>query len=176
MRFKLLLLCFINLFRMPICSLMSLCKVKYYPFQLISTRTEIICTEKESRIEINNRIYTEKGSVLSARRGGKILFQGKAYLNRNVIIAAKSTIKIGNNVTIGPGTCIYDHDHDGNNGFISNPITIGDNVWIGAGSIILKGVEIGENSVIGAGSLVTKNVPSNCSFYNKRESVVKKLH
>lgn len=43
----------------------------------------------------------------------------------------------------------------------SDPVVIGDNVWIGERSIILKGVIIGDNAVIAAGSVVTKSVPEN---------------
>jgi acetyltransferase-like isoleucine patch superfamily enzyme len=39
---------------------------------------------------------------------------------------------------------------------------------IGSGSIIMCGIKIGKNSIIGAGSLVLKNVPSNTTYYNKR--------
>ena len=41
---------------------------------------------------------------------------------------------------------------------MSEPIEIGDNVWIGARAIILKGVTIGAGSVVAAGSVVTKDV------------------
>lgn len=43
----------------------------------------------------------------------------------------------------------------------SQPISIGNNVWVGAGVIILAGITIGDNAVIGAGSIVTKNVAAN---------------
>lgn len=43
----------------------------------------------------------------------------------------------------------------------SQPIVIGNNVWIGAGAIVLPGVTIGDNAVVGAGSVVTKNVEAN---------------
>ena len=45
-----------------------------------------------------------------------------------------------------------------------SPVRIGDNVFIGAGAIILKGVEIGDNSVIAAGSVVSKSVPANVVY------------
>ena len=42
---------------------------------------------------------------------------------------------------------------------ISNPIKIGNKVWICAKAIILKGVSIGDGAIIAAGSTVTKDVP-----------------
>jgi maltose O-acetyltransferase len=41
----------------------------------------------------------------------------------------------------------------------SQPIAIGENVWIGARVIVLPGVTIGADSCIGAGSVVTTDVP-----------------
>ena len=46
-------------------------------------------------------------------------------------------------------------------GFITAPVTIGDNVWIGAKVMVTKGVTIGENAVIGANSVVTRDIPAN---------------
>ena len=77
-------------------------------------------------------------------------------------------IKIGNNVTIGPGVYIYDHDHDGKGGYITKSIVIEKDVWIGAGCIILKGVRIGAGAVIAAGSVITKNVPPQNILLQKR--------
>lgn len=87
------------------------------------------------------------------------------------MIVAHESITIEGNVTIGPGTVIYDHDHDGKGGYTTKPVHIGKNVWIGAGCIILRGVTIGDNSVIATGTLVTKDVPANVLRYDKRERV-----
>jgi len=82
------------------------------------------------------------------------------------------SIRIGNNVKIGGGTCIYTTDFHSLDASIRaskedqkhrvcKPVVIEDNVFIGAHSIILKGVTIGMNSIIGAGSVVTKSIPAN---------------
>jgi acetyltransferase-like isoleucine patch superfamily enzyme len=42
---------------------------------------------------------------------------------------------------------------------ITDPVTIGDDVWIGIGAIILKGVSIGTAARIGPGAVVTRDVP-----------------
>lgn len=43
-------------------------------------------------------------------------------------------------------------------GVESEPVRIGDDVWVGYGAIILSGVQIGNGAIIAAGSLVVKDV------------------
>ena len=82
------------------------------------------------------------------------------------------SIKIGNNVKIGGGGCVFTSDFHSLDPIIRAggedqankkcaPVVLCDNVFIGAHSIILKGVTIGENSIVGAGSVVTKSIPAN---------------
>lgn len=66
-------------------------------------------------------------------------------INRNCII--------GNNVNL-PQMC-----NIGTNN--KNQAIIGDNVYIGPMSCLVEGVHIGSNTTIGAGSVVTRDIPSN---------------
>lgn len=97
-----------------------------------------------------------------------------------------SSIKIGNNVKIGGGSCLWTtdfHSLDADirrssqdlKNRICKPITICDNVFIGAKSIILKGVTIGENSIIGAGSVVAKSVPANEIWAGNPAKFIRKI-
>jgi acetyltransferase-like isoleucine patch superfamily enzyme len=89
------------------------------------------------------------------------------------LIAAHSTIVIGNNVMFGPEVAIFGGNHrttlvgrfmcditdaekrpDDDLG-----VTIADDVWVGTRAIILDGVTIGRGVVVAAGAIVTKNVP-----------------
>lgn len=87
-------------------------------------------------------------------------------------IGANSTIAdavvIGKNVMIGQEALMIMSNHRmdrldipmGQQGMTeTEPIVIGNDVWIGARVTILPGVYIGDGCVIGAGSIVTKNVP-----------------
>lgn len=87
------------------------------------------------------------------------------------VFSSKSCIKIGKNVLIGANARIFDHDFHsvdylkrrlgaGTGEDLTEPIFIGDDVFIGSNSIILKGVRIGDRSVIGAGAVVAaKEIP-----------------
>ncbi len=103
---------------------------------------------------------------------GNLLIGNNVGMSSTAIICNYS-ISIGNNVTIGGNTVIYDTDFHSINPIIridklldkktaiKKAVIINDNVFIGAHSTILKGVTIGENAVIGACSVITKDVPPN---------------
>lgn len=85
-------------------------------------------------------------------------------LSPNCYIHARNGILLGNNVRIGPGVGLISANHDLNNydkHLTTEPIRIGNNVWIGMNSVVLPGVQIGDNVAIGAGSIVTKDLPPN---------------
>ena len=57
----------------------------------------------------------------------------------------------------------------------TQPVRIGNNVWIGMNAIVLKGVTIGDNSVVGAGAVVTHDVPPNVVVAGNPAKIVKQL-
>lgn len=118
---------------------------------------------------------------------GYISIGDGTFINGGTRLISRSSITIGNNVTIAWGCMIYDHDSHSLNytarikdqhqqlqdwytgNFIANkdwslvnskPIVIKDNVWIGFDVVILKGVTIGEGAIIGARSVVTHDIPA----------------
>jgi NDP-sugar pyrophosphorylase family protein len=58
----------------------------------------------------------------------------------------------------------------------SEPVVIGNNVWLGDSSIICKGTTIGDNSIIGAGSVVTKDIQANVIAAGNPAKVIRKLN
>lgn len=90
-----------------------------------------------------------------------------------VMVFCSRKISIGDNVKIGGGTRISDTDHHSLNYIerrdakldslhaASDPINIGDDVFIGANCYIGKGVSIGNRSIVAAGSVVVKSIPAD---------------
>jgi len=79
-----------------------------------------------------------RGDVNSIRIGNKVNIQDGTVLH---CLYEKSTIDIGNNVSIGHNVIIHG-------------ATIHNNVLIGMGAIIMDHAIIGENSIIAAGAIV----------------------
>ena len=79
----------------------------------------------------------------------------------SVRIISEVGVKIGDHVSIGANTVIYDTDgHAEITGNQPKPIAIEDDVFVGMDCRILKGVRIGKGSIIGACSVVTKDIPA----------------
>ncbi len=146
-------------------------------YSIISKDVDIDVSDY-SKLQIGKGVRIKKNVYLAIRDNAKLILGRGVFINRNSIIVARESIEIGDEVTIGPNVCIYDHDHD-----IYNPgsyeckkIVIKDNAWIGANVSILKGVIIGKGAVIASGSVVSKDVPDRHILIQKRENQLKKIN
>lgn len=129
----------------------------------------------DKRVEIVHELFGSVGKNVFVERGfkceqGKNIFVGdNFYCNFNCTIYDSYTVKIGNNVMIGPNVTLCTATHStkaairtSKYGEYAQPITIGDNVWIGGGAFINPGVTIGEGAVVASGAVVINDVPPNC--------------
>ncbi len=126
--------------------------------------------EDEKRIEILKKLLgscTDTTFIepnFKCDYGFNIHVSGLLVMNYNCVLLDVCKISIGNNVFVGPNTCITTASHpiipeERLEASFGKPVTIGNDVWIGANCTILPGVTIGDGSVIGAGSVVTKDIP-----------------
>ncbi|GAA1467165.1 sugar O-acetyltransferase [Microbacterium thalassium] len=99
---------------------------------------------------------------------GEQLFVGaRTFINFGLTALDVARITIGEDCQIGPNVQLLTATHPIDPGTRraglegSQPITIGDNVWLGGGVIVCPGVTIGDNTIIGAGCVVTRDVPAN---------------
>ena len=151
------------------------CRVSCINPNLIAMGATVRTAGRAAAISVGKRTGIRSGAELSAT-GGVIEIGDRCFINRNSMVVARERIQIGHDTTVGPNTCIYDHDHNAEGtGYITKPVTIGNHVWIGAGCIILKGVTIGDYAVIGAGTLVTHDVAPHTAVWDKRSPCVKTI-
>ena len=95
---------------------------------------------------------------------GATLLLGGGYVNHDLRLSCFESITIGKGVVISENVTIRDSDDHtivGSDKPMTQPIVIGDHVWIGMNVTILKGVTIGSGAVIAAGAVVSRNVPAN---------------
>jgi acetyltransferase-like isoleucine patch superfamily enzyme len=120
----------------------------------------------------------ENANVIGRQQKTIFWVEGILTIGNNLGISCSALIcnheiEIGNNVTIGGNTVIYDTDFHSLNPILRSnkqedrksakwgKVTISDNVFIGAHTTILKGVTIGKNAIVGACSVVAKDIPSD---------------
>ena len=86
-------------------------------------------------------------------------------MNFGCSLVAFEKVTIGPRCLIGPHCMVMDtpfHDVDPERRLDvppSEPISLGENVWLGTRVIVMPGVSIGADAAIGAGSVVTRDVP-----------------
>ena len=149
----------------------------FYPGALLIRRPFFI--RGKPRIRFGQGFTTGYGCRVEAFGSGRedrsvrIVFGDNCHIGDHVHIAAASRVSIGNNCLIASKVFISDLSHgslSGNNKsdptsspnsrpLISEPVSIGNNVWIGENVCILSGVTIGDGAIIGANAVVTHDVP-----------------
>jgi acetyltransferase-like isoleucine patch superfamily enzyme len=97
----------------------------------------------------------------------KIQLGDDNYFNRNVMIDACQSVKIGSHNMFGPDIYMTDSNHTFGIGIDPHKapmqkgyVKIGNYCWIGAKAVILKDVELGDYCVVAAGAVVTKSFPA----------------
>lgn len=118
------------------------------------------------------RLFRVNGHVPVMMHYTSTVIGTKLYFNRDintissfaashsVYLQTLNGVHFGCNVLIAPGVKIISANHSKHSdrtSIYSDPIVIGNNVWIGANAVILPGVQIADGCVIGAGSVVTKS-------------------
>lgn len=116
----------------------------------------------------------------------KLTIGKNCKLGDNVHIVASESVKIGDDCLFASNIFISDTSHGGNEDsplippderpLTSNPVSIGNCVWIGEGVAVLSGSKIGNGCIIGAHSVVKGEIPDYCIAVGSPARVVKKYN
>lgn len=190
------------------------------PYQYIEKNPEHFCINKKAIIldnvifdfrvprDIRPSITIGENSMVACNfifesSRGIIKIGQRTYIGGGTNLISRSSIEIGNDVTIGWGCYIYDHNSHSllwqercndikiqNDNFIngrdmvwnknwdvvtSKPIKICDKAWIGFEAVVLKGVTVGEGAIVGARAVVTKDVEPWTVVAGNPATIVKRL-
>jgi acetyltransferase-like isoleucine patch superfamily enzyme len=133
------------------------------PWEMTGLLPSTLAVAEGGQLHINGDFEFHTGAFVVVNKDAKLEI-GSGYTNYEVEITCFKSITIGNNTAISKGVIIRDSDNhiiNNNKALMTQPIKIGDNVWIGLGSIILKGVTIGDGCIIAAGSVVNRDIPAH---------------
>lgn len=106
--------------------------------------------------------YVHIGAGEQVLIGDNCLFASKIYI---------SDISHGNYSNVGEISSPYTIPDERN--LYTQPVSIGNNVWVGENVCILPGVRIGDGCIIGANSVVNKSIPNNSIAVGSPARVVK---
>lgn len=141
-----------------------------------------------STCEFGESVFVPRTLEVRGNDDGRIVVGDHVTLDTGarLHVANKATLRIGNNVGIGPYNILnaFDDltigddtmfapfvnvncaDHGTETGTLMRlqygtygPVVIGNDCWLGAGVVVTKGVTIGDGAVVGAGSVVTRDIP-----------------
>lgn len=174
---------------------LNLLRSKMFCFKSRLIRFPFYCKGKKY-IEWGKSLTTGVGCRLEAlklkeQKNPILKFGNNVQLNDYVHICALKSVFIGNDVLMASHVYISDNTHGAYKGdendssplispiqrnYLTNPVEIGDRVWIGEGVMILPGVKIGEGAIIGAHSVVNKDIPANTIAVGSPAKVIKKYN
>lgn len=120
--------------------------------------------KRSSSLKIGSFLMTTGPIYIKGTENSEITIGNHCFFNHNVSLTCDKKIEIGDECNIANNVVIVDHDHkmkkSGIDGSLnSEPVKIGNKVWLGANTIITKGVTIGDGSVVAAGGVAVSNIP-----------------
>ena len=132
------------------------------------------------RFSLGDYSIVESYSCINNAVGDVIIGNNTRIGLHNTIIGS---VNIGDNVNLAHGikmTALHHNFTDSTKrideqGVSTNPVTVGDDIWIGANAVILPGVNIGNHSVVAAGAVVTKDVPAHSLVAGVPAKVIKEI-
>ncbi len=122
-----------------------------------------------ANIAVDDEVVVKEGArICACNEKASIKIGKRSTIGYHTFIFASSAITIGDDCLIAPFVYLVDSDHSikagerinkqANN---SEPIFIGNGVWLASNVTILKGVKIGDGAVVAANSLVNKDIGPN---------------
>ncbi len=122
-------------------------------------RSSIIRLDENAAFVVHGKASLYYGADVIVFNGGTFEI-GNSFINSDCRIRCHESISIGNDCAISHEFSVMDSNaHALNGDRKTQPVKIGNHVWIGTRVIVLSGVTIGDGAVIAAGSIVTHDVP-----------------
>ena len=116
-----------------------------------------VLLEGRSGIEVGDRAVFMKGMLpteLRCANEAELVIGAQTMFNYGVSIVSQRSVRIGARCMFGSLVQIRDED-----GRRTEPVVIGDDVWIAHGALLEPGAVVGDGSVVAAGAVLSSAVP-----------------
>lgn len=155
-------------------------KISLKPNSSINALVYLNIADK-AKFELNSKSSIGRFSEITVSNNASLNIGTGVFIGERANIRARASISIGNDCRIAQGVSIISGQYGyikkdkliKEQGFESNEIRIGSDVWLGTGSIVLMGITIGKGAIVGAGSVVTKDIPEYAIVVGNPAKLVK---
>lgn len=132
------------------------------------------------KFSLGNYSVIESFSCINNAVGDVIIGDHTRIGLHNTVIGP---VSIGSHVNLAQGITITALNHNfedkeqriDSQGVSTNPVILGDDIWIGANAVVLPGVSIGNHAVVAAGAVVTKDVPPHSLVAGVPAKIIKEI-
>ena len=157
--------CVIDIRKKAIVDMRSILGIGGSKFDKSKLETRLL-VEDHAQLLVENEFWFMYGADIEVFSGGTLkITGGDGGANIGCTIVCAERIEIGRGVRIGRNVTIRDNNgghYINRQGYKNtNPVVIGNKVWLCEGCAIMPGVKIGDGAIVGAHALVVSNVPAN---------------
>lgn len=130
------------------------------------SRVEFHARPGHGRLVIGPWCWIGDDNKLRAHEG-QLTLGAKVVMGRDNVVNAYLDIEIGDASILADWIYVCDFDHRyerldvpiKDQGIVTSPVRIGEDVWVGEKATVLRGVDVGRGSVVASHCLVNKDVP-----------------
>jgi acetyltransferase-like isoleucine patch superfamily enzyme len=133
-------------------------------------------------LTIGENVTLDDGCFIYVGPTARVVLGDRVRVGRHTVIAAATSIDIGNDVLIAEHCTVRDSDHQldpddrrHETTVSASPVRIGNDSWLGAGVRILRGAELGAGAIIGANAVVRGTIPPRSVAVGAPARVVRQL-